>query len=279
MTDSVHMSHEELSAYVDGELPPVEATAVARHLTTCAHCSAEYQIVLDTVSLLRSELERYSAPDVLRARIRGAIAATPTEPVTDSPVPAVAPNTPRHASRSWTRPAAWAASLLLAAALGSGLTFIAASGNRGANSTADQVLASHVRSLMPDHLIDVRSSDQHNVKPWFNGRLDFSPTVPRLDEQGFPLVGGRVDYIGGRPVAVVVYSRRQHMINVFSWPSPGREEGLTASAANGYNMLHWRTAGTERWVASDLNAAELRSFVTLLERADSPPATGPSLAP
>ena len=264
MTDSVHTSHEALSAYVDGELPPVDATAVARHLATCAHCSAEYQIMLDTVYLLRSELERYTAPDVLRARIRGAIAATPTEPVTDSPAPGDVSNPSRRLVRAWTRPAAWAASLLLAAALGSGLTFIGASGNRGTNTTADQVLASHVRSLMPDHLTDVKSSDQHNVKPWFNGRLDFSPTVPRLEEQGFPLVGGRVDYIAGRPVAVVVYSRRQHMINVFSWPSPGADEAPTASAANGYNMLHWRAGGAERWAVSDLNANELRGFVTLL---------------
>ena len=265
MTESLHTSHEALSAYVDGELSPSDATAVAKHLATCAHCAAEYQIMLDTVSLLRSELERFTAPDVLRARIRGAIATTPTEPMTDSPAASPAPPTVSRSSRSWARPAAWAASLLLAAALGSGVTFVAASGNRNANTVADQVLASHVRSLMPDHLTDVRSSDQHNVKPWFNGRLDFSPTVPRLEDQGFPLVGGRVDYVGGRPVAVVVYSRRQHMINVFSWPSTDRAEGLTGSTANGYNLLHWRAGGAEHWVVSDLNAAELRGFVRLLE--------------
>jgi len=269
MTESLHSTHESLSAYVDGELSPADATSVARHLATCAHCAAEYQIMLDTVSLLRSELERFTAPDVLRARIRGAIATTPTEPMTDSPTLAVAPSTARRSVRSFARPAAWAAALLLAAALGSGVTLLASSGNRGTNTTADQVLASHVRSLMPDHLTDVRSSDQHNVKPWFNGRLDFSPTVPRLEEQGFPLVGGRVDYIGGRPVAAVVYSRRQHLINVFSWPSTDHAEGLTASTANGYNLLHWRAGGTERWVVSDLNAAELRGLITLLQRSDS----------
>jgi anti-sigma factor RsiW len=255
-----------LSAYVDGELPPGDATVVAKHLATCAHCAAEYQIMLDTVSLLRSELERFTAPDVLRARIRGAIATTPNEPATESP--AVASGRSPLTARSWARPAAWAASVLLAAALGSGVTFVAASASRRTNTTADQVLASHVRSLMPDHLTDVRSSDQHNVKPWFNGRLDFSPTVPRLEDQGFPLVGGRVDYIGGRPVAAVVYSRRQHMINVFSWPSPDRDQALTATTANGYNILHWRAGGTERWVVSDLNATELRDFVRLVEQSE-----------
>lgn len=269
MTDSVHTSHEELSAYVDGELPPPALAAVARHLSTCAQCSAEYQVMLDTVSLLRSDLERYSAPDVLRARIRSAIAATPSEPLSDSLTSADGPHPRRRAARSWTRPTAWAASLLLAAALASGITFVAASGTRDTNTTADQVLASHVRSLMPDHLTDVRSSDQHNVKPWFNGRLDYSPNVPRLDDQGFPLVGGRVDYIGGRSVAVVVYARRQHMINVFSWPASGADQAMTASARHGYNMLHWRSNGTERWVVSDLNGGELRSFVGLLQRVDS----------
>jgi anti-sigma factor RsiW len=117
---------------------------------------------------------------------------------------------------------------------------------------------------MPDHLTDVRSSDQHNVKPWFNGRLDYSPTVPRLDERGFPLIGGRIDYVGGRPVAVIVYGRRQHMINVYAWPTREADAAPTATAENGYNILHWRSGGTERWVVSDLNAEELRAFAALL---------------
>ena len=269
MSESLHTSHEELSAYVDGELSPSEATAVSKHLATCAHCATEYQIMLDTVSLLRSELERYTAPDVLRARIRGAIATTPSEVVADSPAPLGEPRPKRNGAASWFRPSAWAASLLLAAALGSVATLFTSRGTPPGNTTADQVLASHVRSLMPDHLTDVRSSDQHNVKPWFNGRLDFSPTVPRFEDQGFPLVGGRVDYVGGRPVAVVVYARRQHMINVFSWPSTADAEAMSTSAANGYNMFHWRANGTERWVVSDLNAAELRDFVSLLQRASA----------
>src|SRR5205814_6558584 len=136
-----------------------------------------------------------------------------------------------------------AAVILLAAALGSGVTLIAAGRDLRESSIAGEVLASHVRSIVPDHLTDVRSSDQHNVKPWFNGRLDYSPSVPRFEEQGFPLVGGRVDYIGGRSVAVVVYSRRQHLINVYSWPSAGREETVASAALNGYTMLQWRSDG------------------------------------
>ena len=164
-----------------------------------------------------------------------------------------------------------AAVILLAAALGSGVTLIAAGRDRRESSIAGEVLASHVRSLMPDHLTDVRSSDQHNVKPWFNGRLDYSPSVPRLEEQGFPLIGGRIDYVAGRPVAVVVYGRRQHMINVFSWPSPGAEVVPEMSASNGYTMIHWRSRGSEHWVLSDVNVAELQSFAALLRGADSAP--------
>jgi anti-sigma factor RsiW len=138
---------------------------------------------------------------------------------------------------------------------------------------AHDVLASHVRSLMPGHLTDVASSNRHNVKPWFNGRLDFSPTVPRLDEQGFPLLGGRLDYVHGRPVAVVVYGRRQHIINVFSWPVG--DDGAASSeprAQNGYNLEHWRDGAVEYWAVSDLNAAELRTFVALLQHAGPAPA-------
>jgi anti-sigma factor RsiW len=145
---------------------------------------------------------------------------------------------------------------------------------------AEAVLASHIRSLMPEHLTDVRSNDQHNVKPWFNGRLDFSPTVPRLDEQGFPLLGGRLDYVHGRPVAVVVYGRRQHVINVFSWPaSDDRAATPEPRSRNGYNLERWRQGGVEYWAVSDLNSAELQTFAELLRRAAQPPAAPAGYAP
>jgi anti-sigma factor RsiW len=159
-----------------------------------------------------------------------------------------------------------AASLTLMA-LSSGATLLATHARRGGDRVRQEILASHIRSLMPDHLTDVRSNDQHNVKPWFNGRLDFSPTVPRLDPQGFPLLGGRVDYVGGRPVAVVVYGRRQHVINVFSWPTTDGDAGVTSAASHGYHTLRWREGGVERWAVSDLNAAELGQFVGLLREA------------
>ena len=266
MSDRCQPTRATLGAYVDGELPPDDAAAIADHLTTCAHCSAEYQTVLDTIALTRSQLERFTAPDVLRARIRAALATTPTE---QEPAPERSTRRPDERSWSrWARPMLIAAGLVLAAALGSGTTLIA---RRQAEppSIASQVLSSHLRSLMPNHLTDVASNDQHNVKPWFNGRLDYSPSVPRFDDEGYPLIGGRVDYVGGRPVAVVVYGRRQHLINVFSWPSAGADEGISGTAFNGYTMYRWRSGGIEHWVVSDVNAAELKAFAGMIQRASS----------
>jgi anti-sigma factor RsiW len=263
MSERCQTTLTSLSAYVDGELPPHEAAAVAEHLATCFPCSAEYETMLETVSSLRDQLERFTAPDVLRARIRTAIASTASGDAGDRAAVQIAQ--PRRGAR-WTRIGSWAAAILLAAALGSSATLIATRGHdRGDTSIASQVLASHVRSLMPDHLTDVRSNDTHNVKPWFNGRLDFSPTVPRLEDQGYPLLGGRLDYVNGRPVAVVVYGRRQHVINVFSWPSAGPDVAREMTAKNGYTMIHWRSEGTEHWVLSDVNSAELQSFAGLLQ--------------
>jgi anti-sigma factor RsiW len=259
MTQAIHTTPEALSAYIDGELTSDRAREVAEHLTTCGQCSAEYETLLTTVAALRANLERYEAPDVLRARVRTAIAATPSSADGGSEVPGAR----QRRRRRWLWPTGIAAALLVSAALGSGITLLASRGGQEP-SVATGILASHVRSLMPDHLTDVRSSDQHNVKPWFNGRTDYSPNVPRLEDRGYPLVGGRVDYIGGRPVAVIVYSRRQHMINVFSWPTRLGDSPWASSSTNGYNMIQWRSKGVERWVVSDLNASELRSFAELL---------------
>ena len=253
-------TRERLGPYVDGELAPDEAAATADHLATCAECAREYEATLETVRRLREGLVRYRAPDVLRARIRSAIREERTE-------------APPARVRRWRLPwRALAAALVLVVA-SSGLTMLATGRSPAAPAVADEVLASHVRSLMPEHLVDVRSSDQHNVKPWFNGRLDFSPTVPRLDDAGYPLLGGRLDYLRGRPVAAVVYGRRQHVINVFSWPAdPERDAAPARLVRNGYHLLHWRQAGVEYWVVSDLNATELDQFVSLLRGSGSSPA-------
>jgi anti-sigma factor RsiW len=129
------------------------------------------------------------------------------------------------------------------------------------------VIATHIRSLLPGHLTDVPSSDQHTVKPWFAGRVDFSPPVTDFADRAFPLVGGRVDYVGGRTVAVAVYRRRQHVINLFMWPSSdGRPPAGTS--ARGYNIVHWSEHDIAFWLVSDLNANELRQFAELVRKAN-----------
>jgi anti-sigma factor (TIGR02949 family) len=253
---SCAVNQERLSAYVDGELPPDQAAEIAEHLSSCDVCAREYEATLEIVSRLRNDLARYRAPDVLRARIRTAIREERPER---------APAVRKDRRVPWR---AVAAALIIAAA-SSGLTLLAPSRHGSEPAISEEVLASHIRSLMPDHLTDVRSSDQHNVKPWFDGRIDFSPAVPRLDDEGFPLLGGRLDYIHGRPVAVVVYGRRQHVINIFSWPAAsGGDANVSQESRHGYTMLHWRLGGAEYWVVSDLNVTELQQFATLLRQAE-----------
>lgn len=189
---------------------------------------------------------RYPAPDVLKARIRGALA--------EVPVPQRAP----RRTPAWARMVA--AGVAIAAA-SSALTF--ATMRRPASDSADELLGSHIRSLQPGHLTDVVSTNQHNVKPWFNGRVDISPSVPNLDTLGFPLVGGRTDYVRGRSVPVIVYARRQHMINVYVWPSS--DDALSAPHAvtrNGYHFVSWRSGGLAYEAVSDLNPKELDTFAS-----------------
>jgi len=247
---------DAIHAYVDEELSSEEQGDVREHLASCVDCRREHEVLVVTTRRLKEGLVRHHAPDVLKARIRSALAQpdafeSPADP-------------PR---RSWARLAA--AGVLIAAA-SSGLTFAAMRHPLAQGATTTDVLASHIRSLMPGHLVDVASTDQHNVKPWFNGRIDLSPAVPRLDSLGFPLIGGRVDYVTGRPVAAVVYGRRQHMINVFSWPALDRSAlSPTASTEKGYHLVHWRNEGMELWAVSDLNLAELQQFVAAFGRSDS----------
>jgi anti-sigma factor RsiW len=189
---------------------------------------------------------RYAAPDVLKARIRGSLSEAAVSPV------------PVRNQTPWWRLVAAGVVIAVASSL---LTFSAV-GRAGGGGATDELLASHVRSLMPGHLTDVVSTNQHNVKPWFNGRVDLSPSVPNLDTLGFPLVGGRADYVRGRAVPVVVYGRRQHMINVYAWSSGDESASRPReSTRNGYHFVEWRNGGVEYWAVSDLNVKELETFV------------------
>jgi len=243
---------DSLDARLDGELLPDESRDLDNHLATCASCAREYATLTDTHRLVSENLMRYAAPDVLKARIRGALSET------------AARATPKHIRTPWWRLAAAGVVIAMAS---SALTFATLGRSAGSNVT-DELLASHVRSLQPGHLTDVVSTNQHNVKPWFNGRVDVSPSVPNLDSLGFPLVGGRTDYVGGRAVPVTVYARRQHMINVYAWPSGDEGDARPReSTRNGYHFVEWRSAGLEYRAVSDLNPKELDQFVAAFSSA------------
>jgi anti-sigma factor RsiW len=245
---------EQLGPFVDGELAADEAAQMREHLRDCADCAAAHRRLVDSSSQLKAGLMRYEAPDVLKARIRASLVETPGE------VGALA-------SRSLGWRAGWSRTVAAAAVVAivsSALTLVATRDRTTANRLEEQVLASHIRSLIPGHLTDVASNDQHNVKPWFNGRVNMSPDVPRLDSVGYPLVGGRVDYIDGRNVAAVVYTRRQHVINVFSWPADAADLRPERFNSRGYNLIRASQNGEEVWIVSDLNLSELQNFTRLL---------------
>ena len=247
----------QLDAYLDGELALPEAGELEAHLRVCADCARVEQRRRRLGAALREQLPRYQVPDTLRARVRTGLRAESSLAARRRGVP-------------W-RTLSVAASLAIVAA---GSWQLASNRARG-EALADQVLASHVRSLMAGHLADVPSSDQHTVKPWFNGKLDFSPPVYDFAGRGFPLIGGRLDYVGGQPVAALVYGRRQHVINAFLWPvgrGPSTRSG--AFTRQGYHVLHWTTRDYTYWVASDLGLPELRDFVGLVQGGDSAGAAG-----
>ena len=238
---------DALGPRLDDELSPDEAREIDRHLAACASCAREYGTLTEVHRMVSENLTRYQAPDVLKARIRSAVAGAP------------ASREPARATPAWWRQLAAA---LLIAILSSSVTYVAVNRSDRGTAAADELLESHVRSLMPGHLTDVVSTEHHTVKPWFNGRVDLSPAVPNLDSAGFPLIGGRADYVGGRVVPVVVYARRQHMINVYAWPTANVDASPPNDLSrNGYHFVTWRTGGIEYWAVSDLNAAELHTFV------------------
>jgi anti-sigma factor RsiW len=238
-----------LEAYVDAELPEARRSALAEHLAECAECGPEVAAIGRLRDEIRHSVPAYPAPPAMRAQIRAMLRREP-----GPPVPA----------RGWGR-LAYAASLLLAVALGSGGTWLI-SGERQESLVADEIIDSHLRSLLAQHLTDVQSSDKHTVKPWFAGRTDLSPPGVDLAGQGFPLVGGRLDLIGGKPVPALVYRAGKHVINVFVLPARPGDYGETVSR-RGYRLRHWVSGDLGYWAVSDAADDEFGKFEAAFRRA------------
>jgi anti-sigma factor RsiW len=245
-----------LHPFVDGELDLVRHLQIEHHLADCTGCADRERGLRQLREALAAPELRYRAPDALRARLRSA--AAPPAP------------RKRRTTRALVATAAGVV-LLVAASLAAGALLVRPSAE---DRLAEEVVAGHVRALQVAHATDVASSDRHTVKPWFRGKVDFAPQVPDLAGSGFVLTGGRLDYLGNRPVAAVVYHRRAHLINVFTWPAGGGEVDRLVRALyrQGFHVRVWQRAGMAYWVISDLNPEELDEFVQLFQaHAITPP--------
>jgi anti-sigma factor RsiW len=244
-----------MHGHLDGELDLADDLEVQRHIEECPRCASEYAALRAMRTRLKDDAFRFEAPAALKEKIRRALPAA----------------TISRSNGYQSRRGAWvqrSVRFAVPLAIGAMLALIIAPRTITPalnQQLANEVVASHVRSLMATHLMDVASTDQHTVKPWFNGKLDFSPPVNDFVKDGFPLVGGRLDYIEGRPVAALVYQHGKHVINVFMWPTTG-----TATSAerieteHGYNVEQLTVAGMNCWVVSDLNQLELDKFAGLI---------------
>jgi|SRR5579871_865148 len=246
-------ARELLTAYVDSELDVLHCIEIEDHLATCDECSRVVKMQQSIHSAFQANSPIFQPPADLASRVTAQLTA-------GSPVIKTAP------PKSWiAKPSTWiaaAAAIIFAVFAVREIPRPAAPGDL----IAQEIFDSHLRSLQPGHLTDVESSDRHTVKPWFNGKVDFSPPVFDLTDEGFPLIGGRLESIEGHPVAALVYRRARHEISLYLWPDSEAISGAT-HVQQGYNMLQWNDRGFCWWLVSDLNLSELEQLESKLKAA------------
>jgi anti-sigma factor RsiW len=236
-----------LHALLDNELDAGHARDVEAHMVGCQRCAAQLRQHRDLHQAMSTARLQFSAPANLRMRINAQVRATPT---------------PAPSRRTMLKGFAFGSLLSSAVAASLMITLIRSDEDQ---RNLGEVISAHLRSLQGEHLTDVQTSDQHTVKPWFNGRLDVAPPVVDLTTQGFTLVGGRLDYIDGRAVAVIVYRRRIHVLNLFIGSGASSEHGVKTETVKGFNVKFWAQQGLNFWAVSDINTEELREFVEKLQ--------------
>lgn len=233
-----------LGGLVDGELDAANVAMVEAHVARCEGCREELERLQAVRNLLSAEGVRHAAPESLSRRVAA--------------LPELAPKTANeNRIPRWLGPA-------LGGALAASLATVAFVPPSSSSIVDQEIVSSHVRSLQPGHLTDVQTTNQHIVKPWFNGRIDFSPPVPELADQGFPLAGGRLDSIDGKTVAAIVYHRRLHTVNLFVWPA--KDSADRVFVKDGFAVKEWSRNGLRFAAISDIPATELQQFHKLFEQ-------------
>jgi anti-sigma factor RsiW len=238
-------------AELDGELTAAEAAAAAAHRATCAECQAAHRIIRATKAAMRDPAINRAMPAAfqreLLSKLRQADSPPALPPLDDRAAPSRLP---------W-----WRAGMIFAAGVAMTSVVILLNVSRQ-RDTGEAIVDAHVRALQPGHLLDLPSADQHNVMPWYAGKIDFAPPVKNLAEQGFPLQGSRLDYVSGHPAAALVYYSKQHPIDLFIWRSPDSADAKPiGEARNGYNILYWTQGQMAFWAISDVSPSQLQAFV------------------
>jgi anti-sigma factor RsiW len=256
-----------MDGYLDGELDPITSQTIEQHLRDCGNCDQAYKTHGSLIRAIGNATPYFKAPAGLRERIQSSLRAEIAERPMRNGVRGSQVLFRRRQPDLRTillgTPWNWlglAAAIIFAAIIA--LNFVPRLQRPEPDQfLATQLIASHVRSLMANHLTDVASSDQHTVKPWLDTKVDFAPPVVDLSSEGFPLVGGRLDYLDQRPVVALIYQRRQHFINLFVWPAEtGAARTMKTMSRQGYQLLHWADSDFNYWAVSDVNANDLQTF-------------------